>query len=134
MDQCGGDECWEWQAYRDKNGYGWLGLNNGSYFAHRIAYFLAHQKLTHNLCHTCDNPACCNPAHLFEGSHQDNAHDMVLKGRNARGETHARAKLTEDDVRQIRSSTRTNAEEAERYEVSRPQISCIRSGKYWKHI
>ena len=138
VDQCGQDECWEWQAYHDSNGYGWLSINNASYFAHRIAYFLTYQELTHTLCHTlchtCDNPPCCNPMHLVEGSMKDNSHDMVLKGRSARGETHSRAKLTENDVRQIRSSTRTNAEEAKRHGVSRPQISCIRSRKYWKHI
>ncbi len=134
VDQRSSDECWEWTDYRLKGVYGWLSINNVSYYAHRVAYRLTYGKLGQNLCHKCDNPPCCNPNHLFEGSHKINSGDMVSKGRSARGETHARVKLTEKNVLQIRSSDRINADEAERYKVSRPQISHIRSRKNWQHI
>jgi len=134
VNQKGSDECWDWIAYCLKSGYGWLRINNINYLAHRVAYHLTYGGLSQHLCHKCDNPSCCNPNHLFEGSHKNNAEDMVAKGRSSRGQNHARAKLTEKDVFQIRSSNKTNAEEAERFRISRPQISRIRSRKNWKHI
>jgi hypothetical protein len=56
------------------------------------------------VCHTCDNPPCCNPAHLFLGSAADNARDMALKGRGrgAEGTHNWNAKLADDQVREIR--------------------------------
>lgn len=80
------DVCWPWQSHRNKAGYGRAG--NGqrgrTTVAHRIAYALTFGELPDDqlVCHRCDNPPCCNPAHLFLGSHQENADDRERKGRN----------------------------------------------------
>lgn len=75
--------CWEWQCARQLNGYGHLSFHGETTSAHRVAYELAHGPIPDGLiiCHRCDNPPCCNPAHLFIGTHKDNTQDAVTKGR-----------------------------------------------------
>lgn len=74
--------CIEWQGNRDADGYGRL-ETFGEVLAHRIAYMMQNGSIPEGMviCHRCDNPPCVNPAHLFLGSHQDNADDCVSKGR-----------------------------------------------------
>lgn len=77
------DECWEWQAYFRGGGYGgfqWLGK---PWKSHRVAWILTNGEVPDGLwvLHTCDNPACCNPAHLWLGTRSDNVRDMCAKGR-----------------------------------------------------
>lgn len=76
------DECWEWNAAKTAGGYG----TYRRFGSHRVAYYLATgiDPGDAQVCHRCDNPSCCNPAHLFIGSHGDNMADKVAKGR-ARG-------------------------------------------------
>lgn len=78
------DECWEWQGRRNDDGYGQIRLGN-TYRAHRIAYKLAYGSIPDSLwvLHRCDNPPCCNPAHLFLGTVLDNNRDAAAKGRRA---------------------------------------------------
>lgn len=77
--------CWEWSAYLDKNGYGVFSLGKYSprVSAHRFAYMLINGSIETGkvVCHSCDNPKCVNPSHLFIGTHQDNMRDMHVKGR-----------------------------------------------------
>lgn len=79
------NECWEWQGAATPKGYGVMcsGLSRRNVYTHRFAYAKAFGLPAEGLfvCHRCDNPRCCNPAHLFIGTALDNAQDMVSKGR-----------------------------------------------------
>jgi hypothetical protein len=89
-------------------------------------------------CHHCDNPPCCNPVHLFQGTHLDNNLDSKIKGRNSFGERRPMAKLTDAVVREIRNiATGTRGESvliSERFHVSRRLVNAVISGERWKHI
>lgn len=82
----GPDECWPWTGAREKSGYGRIHVSSyrSPGWAHRVSYELAVGVIPEGMevCHTCDNPSCVNPAHLFVGTTKDNALDKVAKGRN----------------------------------------------------
>jgi hypothetical protein len=88
------------------------------------------------VCHTCDNPPCCNPRHLFKGTNAVNTADRVKKGRSSasRGERNWRAILTEEQVREIRGSALSHTELARRYGVGRTAIAAVRERKTWRHV
>lgn len=83
-------ECWNWKAFRNSRGYGMVGALGKVRSAHRVAWMFTHGEISSDICvcHKCDNPACCNPNHLFLGTVKDNMHDKVIKGRCARGYKH----------------------------------------------
>lgn len=77
------DKCWLWTGYTDPKGYGRIHSNGRIYFTHRVALELAGIPVPGDklVCHTCDNPTCVNPKHLYVGTHKDNAKDKVERGR-----------------------------------------------------
>lgn len=79
----GPDECWEWLGSKDKDGYGRYNMKPTRYGAHRISYQIENGTIPPGqvICHTCDNPGCVNPKHLFAGTQLDNIKDMDNKGR-----------------------------------------------------
>ncbi len=94
VDKTGGDDkCWPWTGALTPQGYGVTTLNWKYITAHRAAYYYTHGEIEpgKHVCHRCDNPPCCNPAHLFSGTTQDNTADMVSKGRQSKGEAHSKA-------------------------------------------
>ena len=135
--------CWLWKG-NQASGYGriYAGPDHRYHtlLAHRVAYQEFIGDVPHNVdvLHTCDVPLCVNPAHLFLGTHKENMADMIAKGRQrlnpAKGVDRHDAKLTENDVREIRLSTDTQAATAAKYGVTRTAISAIRRGKTWKHL
>jgi len=86
--------------------------------------------------HKCDNPICVNPLHLFVGTHADNMRDMVSKGRErgAVGTKNGGAKLTEQQVKEIRASSEIYKVISEKYGISDSMISNIKLGRSWTHV
>ena len=137
-------ECWEWQGYCNPYGYGSFNLNGKMQYAHRVAWELANGTVPDGLCvlHSCDNPPCVRPSHLFLGTLTDNSRDMVQKGRcrgaeNA-GEGNGRAKLTTGSVRLIRamyaSGHYVHSELASIFGICKTHASDITNHKYWRHL
>jgi len=135
--------CWEWQGFRKEDGYGRIvskDYYNGRGFVHRIMFELSSGKRLSPetyVMHHCDNPCCCNPAHLFIGTHLDNIKDMVAKGRNAAGERHGLSKLTDDDVREIRAKRDLGmsfVDIARDHGITPPNASSIFHRRTWKHV
>lgn len=132
--------CWEWNGSLDVYGYGQMAVNRGQpWKAYRIAYeaWVKMPEPNVDICHRCDNPPCINPAHLFEGTRQDNVNDMVAKKRHRNGENKAEHKLTDAQVRDIRDTYATGAVTqkwlASQYGVSPTLISCVVNYKRRKH-
>jgi hypothetical protein len=139
-----GGECWTWIGHRlpAPKDYGVYKAPMGKLTrAHRAAWELVNGPISNGLhvLHTCDNPPCVNPAHLWLGTNQDNMVDMVAKGRANRptGEKHTRAKLTEAAVRGIRKGNDDGlsySDLAAKFKIHRATIAQVVTRKTWKHI
>lgn len=91
VDRSGGPEaCWPWTGARSSSGYGQFGINGGQVGSHCQSYTLTYGPIPDGLwvLHRCDNPPCCNPAHLFLGTPKDNTQDALSKGRITSGDAH----------------------------------------------
>lgn len=137
--------CWEWQGAKSKAGYGQITYKSNIIYTHRFMQKFYNGGFTEEkdfCCHTCDNPSCVNPDHLFAGSHQDNMTDAAEKGRmkgpDIKGEKHHLNKLSKEEVIEIRKDYATEKfqlkELADKYGVGRPQIGHIVSGRKWSHV
>ncbi len=118
------ENCIEWTGGRNRDGYGRFWRDGRYVLAHRAIMGDPHGEL---VLHTCDNPGCVNPAHLYVGTRQDNMDDMARRMRGCH-------KLTEAAVRAIRASPKSNAEVARRYGVTSMNISLIRRHKTWTWV
>lgn len=146
VDRSGGpDACHPWTASCRPAGYGQFVANGNIHLAHRVAYEIAHGPLPADkplACHKCDNPPCCNPAHLFAGTQAENMRDAVRKGRMAHGLAHAMAchPLTNERRAQIaavfelRGEGLTLREIGGRVGMSHAQVSKILNGTHWSGI
>lgn len=151
--------CVEWKGNRNNQGYGVLRASiNGNprkmVQAHRYAWYRVNGDIPSDkcLCHTCDNPCCVNIEHLFLGTWADNNKDRSIKGRSGkreysqeernrysemfRGEKNKYSKLTEDEVRVIKSlrGTKTAREIGEMFGVTKGAVQSIFGGYTWKHV
>jgi len=128
--------CWLWLGTLDKYGYGIFSVGGKKAFAHRISLTIHGFDLASSECalHRCDNRICVNPEHLYAGSNADNMRDKVQRGRSLAGSKNANAKLTEQQVLEIRSLDISSSIAAARYGVGISTIQNIRSGYRWGHI
>jgi hypothetical protein len=138
-------DCWIWNGSLRPNGYGQFCVSKGDIaYAHRYAFLLTGTSLIDGMlvCHKCDNRRCVNPNHLFLGTNRENTLDMMAKGRSkyapVRGTNHPLAKLTEDNISEIReASARGRGYRKpliEKFGVSSQQISRIARRKAWQHL
>lgn len=134
------DSCWPWRGRTDRDGYGLfdvLGLARG---AHELAVtFTTGQVRGPDLdtLHRCDNPPCCNPAHLRFGTRLENVTEMRERGRAPVGSRRGYARLDEDRVLEIRSRATSGTLHrilAAEYGVSRSTISDVVAGRKWRHV
>ena len=124
--------CWDWIACKDKSGYGRF-KNTG---AHRWSKENFDSVSVKDLfvCHTCDNPGCVNPAHLFVGTHQDNINDQKIKNRTCKGVRNGQSKFSNKEIFDIRTAHKNGKrgvikELAKQYGVNRMTISLIINNK-----
>lgn len=135
--------CWLWTRTCNNKGYGTMTVNKKTVLSHRISFEVFNRRLLDRtlVLHRCDNPPCCNPNHLFSGTHQDNVLDAIKKGRLFRlppisftGSSNPMSKLIEKDVKEIRtrlSSGEFQESIAKDYGVSKSLISAIATGRLW---
>lgn len=138
VDRSGGDNsCWLWTSALDTKGYGVIQIHGKTIKATRVAYQLTTGPIPPGLlmCHTCDNPPCVNPRHLYAGSYSENGIDASQRGRLVimRGEDHIRAKLTNSEAEEVRRLYRkggfSQREIGERYGLAQTTVSRIVRGK-----
>lgn len=157
VDRSGGDDsCWIWLGSVMKNGYGTYRGGKYKSLAHRHAWIITNGSIPSVkilVCHKCDVRLCCNPEHMFLGSHKENTMDAMSKGRIATGKrcgahTHPEsrpkgsavynAKLKEQDAVDIRelyaSGDYTYFELSDKFGVCFQVIGAIVKRKIWKHI
>ena len=131
--------CWLWKAGKDKDGYGKFALDGNSTRAHRFMYELEIGSIPDGLlvCHSCDNPSCVRPSHLWLGTNTENMADSARKGRKPSGERNPAAKITEGDVKLARRLWKTGEWQvrqlAELFAVNKSQVHNIVTGKSWSN-
>jgi len=134
VDAQGPTNCWKWQAYSDRDGYGRFSLNGRKKRSHRVAVRLDGRDPTGKVVrHTCDNPSCVNPRHLKTGTQRENMRDRDRRCRQPRGMRNGQAKLTREEVLEIRKSTRPSRVLAGIYGVAPSTIRMIKTGGSWNH-
>lgn len=125
-------ECWYWTGAKTGRGYGSY-RREGFRVAHRFSYTLHNGEIADGLCicHTCDQRACVNPAHLYAGTHRQNMRDMSKRNR------HGHARLTDGDVERMLEALREGESLrtlATAFDVSTSCVAHIRAGRTWRHI
>lgn len=142
IDRKGVDECWPWMGGKVNGGYGAGTFNGQRYRATRVIM----EEQGHNIdglfvLHRCDNPPCCNPAHLFLGTNITNMADKAAKGRGRgispalKGEAHGKSKLTAEAVSFMRANSEMGcAELGKMFGVPKDAAWKVLHRKTWKHL
>lgn len=140
------NQCWEWQAYRTRTGYGLVGHRKyGGELAHRVAFCVFYGSIPKGwmVLHRCDNRACVNPLHLFLGNNRINMLDASAKGRlvgkpHVRGEEVGTSIYTEDQILEMhrlhREEGLSGYQIAKRLGKHKQHIYDILAGNCWSHL
>lgn len=135
------DGCWLWLSGKDPDGYGGFSSEHEGVLyhrAHRYSYALHHGPIPDGMqvCHTCDEPSCVRPDHLFLGSIAANMADKMAKGRHRVlfGEKQPRAILTEEQAKAILNDPRPHGQIAMEYGVHVQTISSLKTRVSWPHL
>ena len=128
------DSCWNWEGPTIR-GYGIMFFKK-NIRAPRFSFLIHNGNLDSKLlvCHTCDNPICVNPDHLYQGTSADNRRDAVERKRAACCEKHHKSKLKESEVLEILSSNETGRKLAIKFGVHTETIYRIRKRTSWKNV
>ena len=148
--------CLVWQGSVNKAGYGKIKVAGRHLTTHRLAYVLAHGVIPKGalVCHSCDNPGCCDPDHLWLGTHLSNMRDKIDKGRCSRGEAHAiatkrggqrpmpgsahgRSILVESQIPELRKMYRDKLPLrviGDKFGVSKQTVIDAARGATWRHV
>lgn len=132
------DVCWPWIGATN-SGYGGLKIKRRIWTAHRLAYRIQKgaDPFPLDVLHKCDNPICCNGSHFFLGTVLDNCADRTRKGRAPWGESAGPAKLTAQQVQEIRGLLKTGRSQqsiGDQFRVTQRTISCIKLGLTWRRL
>lgn len=156
VEKRGPDSCWEWTGCKRGDGYGVMMYHGHLRGAHRLAYRFSKGEIPRGMCvcHACDNPLCCNPDHLWVGTHAQNNADRKKKGRSAtgdnngarvhperlarlKGEMHHTSRLKTKDVQNIIIRYRMGHRQAaiaKDYGITQSHVSNLIRGKRWSHV
>lgn len=137
--------CWIWTSFVDRKGYGRINTKDADgkkhfTLAHRLSWEIHNGPIPDGLyvLHKCDVPLCSNPEHLFLGTQRDNMQDCIAKGRKSRGKQCSFAKLTEEQVVEIRrryaEGGTSQQSLAQEFNVSRGHVQAIITRKTWAHV
>lgn len=128
-------ECWPWIGPLTDRSYGKTHYDGKERRSHQVAFFLRNGFWAKPFTlHTCDNPPCCNPGHLFQGTPADNSADMARKGRawKPKGQLHPNYRLPDDQIEKIRALAVSGAISqkviGERFGVHQGYVSQIKRG------
>lgn len=129
-------QCWEWRGTRNSAGYGRFSHAGAWLAAHRISFQLVNGDIGDGMVirHKCDNPSCCNPRHLLQGTNKQNSADCVNRKRTATGEKNGRSKISREDVEYILQNPdkMTLKALASKFGMAQSSIHYIRCGRSWK--
>lgn len=134
------ETCWLWIGCLNECGYGSISTSSGrTMLANRASWLINRGDIPAGMkvLHTCDNPPCVNPDHLFIGTQADNIEDMVTKGRGAKGEVSGSHKLTEVQVLELRADRDSGMIIKQlrlKYNTSHANACAIIHRRTWTHI
>lgn len=136
------NECWVWTGCKEKMGHGRIRVNKSTReMAHRLSYILANGEIPKDkcVCHSCDNPSCVNPNHLWVGSKGQNNTDRASKGRSAKaiGELNNSSKLTNENVIEIKNLIKGGVKPKQlaiKFNVSQATIGRIKNNLGWNQV
>lgn len=142
------ENCWLWQGKLDKQRYGIFGFEKKVWRANRLSWKLHNNQeipIGKLVCHSCDTPQCCNPHHLWIGTHKDNTQDILKKGRwgnpvsyesKNTGVTNGQNIFSENTIIELidMKGKISSREASNLFGIDRGYVNTIWAGKRWKHL